>query len=137
MIKNKRQKFNKKNRIERINNLSIGNLLFFKRHSNLFFVLCNYDNKHLITLTSGTCKMGKTKKQKISAYHLSSIMNVLSIYLNKHKIKYINFIFRQRITNHFYNFQRLLKLNNFLIHSYKYILKRPHGFYRGRTQRRI
>ena len=89
----KRQKFNKKNIIEIKNNSSIGNLLFFKRHSNLFFVLCNYENKHLITLTSGTCKMGKTKKQKISAYNLSNIMNVLSIYLNRYKNKIFEFHF--------------------------------------------
>jgi hypothetical protein len=115
----------------------IGRLLFFKRHSNLFLVLLDSTHKHVITLTSGSCKLGKTKKQKISAYGLSKMITVLLKYLNKYKIKYIKFLIRQKLTSHFYNIQKLLKLNNKFIKDYKFILKRPHSIIRGRKKRRI
>jgi len=45
----------------------IAHLLFFQKHSNVFLVLKTESQKHVVTLTGGSCRAGKTKKQK---YHL-------------------------------------------------------------------
>ena len=115
----------------------VANLLFFRRHSNIFLVLLDSKYKHVVTLTSGTCKLGKTKKEKKSAHNLSNFIDYLLNYFNKFKIKYVKIIVRQKLTSHFYNLQKLLKLNNITIKSYKYLLKNPHGIIRGRKKRRI
>jgi hypothetical protein len=91
---------------------NIGNLLFFKKHSNLFIVLLDSRKKHLITLTSGLSKLNRTKKQKISPYNMINLINILNSTFKKYKIKFINFLIRQRISSYFFHFKKLLKLNN-------------------------
>jgi hypothetical protein len=81
--------------------------------------------------------MGKNKKQKVSPYNLFNMVNILLMHLNKLKVKYVNFIIRQRISSYFYNFQKLLKMNNIFINKFKYVLKKSHGFIRKRKKRRI
>jgi hypothetical protein len=44
------------------------NLLFFKRHSNIFLVLSKKDWTHVTTLTGGNCLLGKKKKKKKRQY---------------------------------------------------------------------
>src|SRR6201996_6432681 len=49
----------------------IGHVLFFQKHSNVFLVLKTEKKKHVITLTAGSCKVGTTKKQKISPFNIN------------------------------------------------------------------
>lgn len=116
--------------------IKLGNLIFFKRYSNLFIVFL-IKKKHIVTLTSGICKMGKTKKQKTASHNMLNMVNKLLEYLHRWNIKYVNFIIKQKISSHFFNFQKLLKMNNIVIKSYKYIFKQQHGFRRKRKYRRI
>ena len=113
-------------------------LLLFKRRSNIYMVLLSFKYRHLITITSGVSKISNNKKQKISVYNLPYLITILIKYLTKYDIKFLNIIIRQkRIIRHFRSLQKLLKINNIYIKSYKYILKRVHGFIRKKKKRRI
>ena len=63
----------------------VGSLFFFKRYSNIFLILSNYKRKHIITLTSGNCKLGKNKKKKISPFNMLNIVVSLKNALLKNK----------------------------------------------------
>ena len=115
----------------------IGNIFFFKRHSNLFLVFFDSRRKHIVTLTSGLCKLGRTKKQKVAALNMSGLIKVLKTYLDKYKIKFLRLYIKQRLTFYLYNLRKLLKLYNFLIVDSKFLLYRSHTRKRGRTVRRI
>jgi hypothetical protein len=115
----------------------IGNIYFFKRHSNLFLVFFDSRKKHIVTLTSGLCKLGRTKKQKVAALNMTGLVKTLKIYLDKYKIKYLRLHIKQRLAFHLYNLRKLLRLYNYLIVSSKYLLYRSHTRKRGRTLRRI
>jgi hypothetical protein len=128
--KRKRKKFKNSNR-------NIGFLLYFKRHSNIFLVLSDLKRRHIITLTGGSCNLGKKKKDKMAVHNMSKMINKLLVFLNKLKIRTIYLIVRQRIKAHFFNLRKLLIKNNIFIKGYKYILRKPHGFLRGRKPRRI
>jgi hypothetical protein len=127
MIKLKKFKFFK----------GIGNIYFFKRHSNLFLVFFDSRKKHIITLTSGFCKLGRTKKQKVAALNMLGLIKTLKIYLDKYKIKYLRLFIKQRLTYYLYNLRKLLKLYNILIVDSKFLLYQSHTKKRGRTVRRI
>lgn len=115
----------------------VGNIYFFKRHSNLFLVFFDSKKKHIVTLTSGFCKVGRTKKQKVAALNMSGLVKILKNYLDKYKIKYLRLFIKQRLTYYLYNLRKLLRLNNFLIVDSKFLLYRSHTKKRGRTVRRI
>jgi len=115
----------------------IGNIYFFKRHSNLFLVFFDSKKKHIVTLTSGFCKLGRTKKQKIAALNMLGLIKTLKIYLDKYKIKYLRLFIKQRLTYYLYNLRKLLKLYNIFIVDSKFLLYRSHTKKRGRTVRRI
>src|ERR1700761_8361534 len=115
----------------------IGNIFFFKRHSNLFLVFFDSKKKHIVTLTSGYCKLGRTKKQKVAALNMSGLVKTLKTYLDKYKIKFLRLFIKQRLTYYLYNLRKLLKLYNFLIIDSKFLLYQSHTKKRGRTVRRI
>jgi len=115
----------------------IGNIYFFKRHSNLFLVFFDSKKKHIVTLTSGFCKLGRTKKQKIAALNMLGIIKTLKTYLDKYKIKYLRLFIKQRLTYYLYNLRKLLKLYNLFIVESKFLLYQSHTKKRGRTVRRI
>jgi len=115
----------------------IGNIFFFKRHSNLFLVFFDSRRKHIVTLTSGFCKLGRTKKQKVAALNMQGLVKTLKTYLDKYKIKYLRLFIKQRLTFYLYNLRKLLKLYNFLIVDLKFLLYQSHTKKRGRTVRRI
>jgi hypothetical protein len=115
----------------------IGNIYFFKRHSNLFLVFFDSKKKHIVTLTSGFCKLGRTKKQKVAALNMQGLVKTLKTYLDKYKVKYLRLYIKQRLTFYLYNLRKLLKLYNFLIVDSKFLLYRSHTKKRGRTVRRI
>jgi len=115
----------------------IGNIFFFKRHSNLFLVFFDSRRKHIVTLTSGFCKLGRTKKQKVAALNMLGLVKTLKTYLDKYKIKYLRLFIKQRLTFYLYNLRKLLKLYNFLIVDLKFLLYQSHTKKRGRTVRRI
>jgi hypothetical protein len=128
----------KKTRIRKFNFFrGIGNIYFFKRHSNLFLVFFDSRKKHIVTLTSGFCKLGRTKKQKVAALNMEGLVKVLKVYLDKYKIKYLKLHIRQRLAFHLYNLRKLLRLYNYLIVSSKFLLYQSHTKKRGRTVRRI
>jgi hypothetical protein len=91
----------------------IGNIYFFKRHSNLFLIFFDSRKKHIVTLTSGFCKLGRTKKQKVAALNMLGLVKILKIYLDKYKIKYLRLHIKQRLTFYLYNLRKLLKLYNY------------------------
>lgn len=115
----------------------VGNIYFFKRHSNLFLVFFDSKKKHIVTLTSGFCKLGRTKKQKVAALNMLGLVKILKTYLDKYKVKYLRLFIKQRLTYYLYNLRKLLKLYNFLIVDSKFLLYRSHTKKRGRTVRRI
>lgn len=115
----------------------IGNIFFFKRHSNLFLVFFDSRRKHIVTLTSGFCKLGRTKKQKVAALNMQGLVKTLKTYLDKYKIKYLRLFIKQRLTFYLYNLRKLLKLYNYLIVDSKFLLYQSHTKKRGRTVRRI
>jgi hypothetical protein len=115
----------------------VGNIFFFKRHSNLFLVFFDSKKKHIVTLTSGFCKLGRTKKQKVAALNMLGLVKILKTYLDKYKIRYLRLFIKQRLTYYLYNLRKLLKLYNFLIVDSKFLLYRSHTKKRGRTVRRI
>ena len=115
----------------------IGNIYFFKRHSNLFLVFFDSKKKHVVTLTSGFCKLGRTKKLKVAALNMLGLVKTLKIYLDKYKIKFLRLFIKQRLTYYLYNLRKLLKLYNFLIIDSKFLLYKSHTKKRGRTVRRI
>ena len=78
-------------KFKNINKNSLGNLLFFKRHSNIFLILSNCKMRHIITLTAGNCKLGKNKKKKISPFNALNLVIELKSHMLKHNIKFLNF----------------------------------------------
>ena len=88
-------------------------------------------------MTSGFCKLGRTKKQKVAALNMLGLVKILKNYLDKYKIKYLRLYIKQRLTYYLYNLRKLLKLYNFLIVDSKFLLYRSHTKKRGRTVRRI
>lgn len=113
------------------------NLLFFKRHSNLFLVFLDSRRKHIITLTSGSCKIGKTRKQKVSPLNLGGLIQKLKTYLILYKIQSLRLIIRQRIPYFLRRLRKLFKFYNIYISDYFFVLKKRHGYSRGRTPRRV
>jgi hypothetical protein len=114
-----------------------GNLLFFKRHSNLFLVFLDSKKKHVITLTAGSCKVGKTRKQKVSPLNMGGIIQKLKLYLKLYKIKSLKLLIRQRIPYYLKRLRKFFNFYNIYISGYSFILKRCHGNIRGRTPRRV
>lgn len=115
----------------------IGKLLFFKRHSNLFFVFLDSHKKHVITLTSGSCKVGKTKKQKMSPLNMGIIIKNLKTYLLLYKINSLHLYMRQKISFYFRKLRKLFKFYKIAIFRYTFILNKCHGNKRGRNPRRV
>jgi ribosomal protein S11 len=113
------------------------NLFLLKRHSNIFLVLSNKDNKHIKTLTAGYCKMGKKKKEKMAVHNLGIMVKVLLEILKESKITFLHLYIRQRFNSHYFNLCRLLRRNNIRIIKFNFILKIPHGFRKSRKLRRI
>jgi ribosomal protein S11 len=115
----------------------MGKLLFFKRHSNLFLVFLDSQKNHIVTLTSGSCKVGKTRKQKLSPLNMGIIIKKLKIYLNLYKIKSLQLYIKQKITYYFRTLLKLFKFYKINISMYTFILNKCHGVKRGRTPRRV
>lgn len=116
---------------------SIGNILFFKRHSNLFLVFLDCRWNHIVTLTSGFCKLGKTRKQKVSPLNMAGLVQKLKIYIDLYKVKYLRLYIKQRISFYFIKLKKLFKFYNLNILYFIYILCRKHGKKRKRKVRRI
>lgn len=115
----------------------IGHLLFFQKRSNVFFVLKTEKNKHVITLSSGSCKVGSTKKQKISPFNLNIIIKRLKEYLNLYNIYRIRLFFRSFINKHYYHIIKNLSLFHIKVMEIGYVLHFPHNGMRKRKSRRI
>lgn len=128
-------KIKKKKNLARLK--EYGSLIFFRRHSNLFFVLLNWKKKHLITLTSGNCKLGRNKKQKLAPLNMSIIIQKLKNTLEIYNIKFIRFYMRQRIIFYFNKLKKLFRYYSISIVDYRFILRRLHGKKRGKNLRRI
>jgi len=101
---------------------NIGRILLFKRHSNIFIVVSNYRKRHLITLTSGNCLLGRKKKEKMAVHNMLKLVDKLVKILNKFNLKFVNIIVKQRLTRHFFNLYKLLKKNRIFMLNFKYLL---------------
>lgn len=112
-------------------------LLYFKRHSNIFLVLSDNDKNHIITLTSGNCRIGRTKKQKVSAYNIYLLIEELNRYFILYKITRIKLLLKTKITSHFYNIIKYLEHYNIKINECNLVLHHPHNGTRGRNIRRV
>lgn len=131
----------KKKIIEKKSNINfkygIGHLLFFQRYSNIFLVLKTENKKHVVTLTAGSCKLGKTKKQKISPFNVNLMVKELKQYCKVYNIERIRFFLRNNINKHYYNILKYLTLYNIKILEIGYIIHTPHNGIRKRKPRRI
>jgi len=115
----------------------IGHLLFFQKRSNVYFVLKTERNEHVITLSAGSCKVGSTKKQKISPFNLNIIIKRLKEYLIIYDIYRIRLFFRSFINKHYYHLIKNLSLFHIKIMEIGYVLHLPHNGMRKRKSRRI
>ena len=116
----------------------IGHVLFFQKRSNMFFVLKTEDNKHVITLSSGSCKVGSTKKQKISPFNINIIIKRLKDYFKIYIIYRIRFFFRSFINKHYHHIIKNLSLFRIKIMEIGYVLHLPHNNgMRKRKARRV
>ena len=131
----------KKKKIERKNNIffkyGIGHLLFFQKYSNIFLVLKTENRKHVVTLTSGSCKLGKTKKQKMSPFNVNLIIKELKQYCKIYNINRVRFFLRSTINKHYYNILKYLTLYGIKLIEINYMLHMPHNGVRGRKLRRL
>ena len=93
--------------------------------------------RHIVTLTSGSCKIGKNRKQKVSPLNMGIIIKQLKTYLTLYNIRSVHLFIRQKIIYYFRKLQKLLKFHNITISHFSFILKKPHGYVRGRTPRRV
>jgi ribosomal protein S11 len=115
----------------------IGHVLFFQRRSNIFLVLKTEKKEHLITLTAGSCKLGNTKKQKLSPFNLNIMIKRLKEYCKVYNVYRIRFFLRSSINKHYYNIIKYLSLYNIKIMEIGYVLHLPHNGQRSRKPRRI
>ena len=115
----------------------VGNLFFLKKYSNIFLVLSNYKRKHIITLTSGSCKLGKNKKKKISPFNMLNLVVALKASLLKNNIKFLNFYLKQRFSRHFFNLRKMFKLNEIKVNKYIFLLYKSYSLNKKRKVRRI
>lgn len=115
----------------------IGHLLFFQKHSNVFLVLKTENKKHVVTLTSGSCRVGTTKKQKISPFNVNLIIKQLKQYCKIYDVYRVRFYFKSTINKHYYNIIKYLSLYDIKIMEIGYKLHTPHNGMRGRKSRRI
>lgn len=116
---------------------NIASLLYFKKHSNIFLVLSADDNQHVITLTSGNCRIGRTRKQKISPYNIYLLIEELNRYFILYRIRKIKFMLKTKISSHFYNIIKYLEYYKIKINECNFILHHPHNGTRGRNSRRV
>jgi ribosomal protein S11 len=129
--------FNKKKRGFLKVSKFLGNLYFFKRHSNIFLVLSNYKKKHLFTLTSGNCGLGKNKKKKVSPFNMLNLVVCLKKKLLHYNIKFINILIKQQVSRYFFSLKKLLKLNEIKINKYIFLLYKSYSVKKHKTVRRI
>jgi len=115
----------------------IGHLLFFQKRSNVFLVLKTENKKHVVTLTAGSCKIGKTKKQKISPFNINIMIKQLKEYCKVYEVSRIRFFLRSSINKHYYNILKYLSLYNIKVMEIGYVLHVPHNGIRKRKSRRI
>jgi len=115
----------------------VGNLFFLKKYSNIFLILSNYKRKHIITLTSGSCKLGKNKKKKISPFNMLNLVVALKASLLKNNIKFLNFYLKQRFSRHFFNLRKMFKLNEIKVNKYIFLLYKSYSLNKKRKVRRI
>jgi ribosomal protein S11 len=115
----------------------IGHLLFFQKRSNMFLVLKTENKKHVITLTAGSCKVGRTKKQKISPFNINIMIRRLKEYCIIYEVNRIRFFLRSSINKHYYNILKYLSIYNIKILEIGYVLHVPHNGTRIRKKRRI
>jgi|ERR1700742_1574502 ribosomal protein S11 len=115
----------------------IGHLLFFQKYSNIFLVLKTENRKHVVTLTSGSCKLGKTKKQKMSPFNVNLIIKELKQYCKIYNINRVRFFLRSTINKHYYNILKYLTLYGIKLIEINYMLHMPHNGVRGRKLRRL
>jgi hypothetical protein len=104
----------------------IGHLLFFQKYSNIFLVLKTENRKHVVTLTSGSCKLGKTKKQKMSPFNVNLIIKELKQYCKVYNINRVRFFLRSTINKHYYNILKYLSLYGIKLMEVNYMLHMPH-----------
>lgn len=132
---------NKKRIIQKKNNIffkyGIGHLLFFQKRSNVFLVLKTEKKRHVITLTAGSCKLGTTKKQKISPFNINIMIRRLKEYCKIYEVSRVRFFLRSSINKHYYNILKYLSLYNIKVMEIGYVLHLPHNGVRKRKPRRI
>lgn len=115
----------------------IGHLLFFQKRSNVFLVLKTERKRHVITLTAGSCKLGTTKKQKISPFNVNIMIRRLKEYCKIYEVSRVRFFLRSSINKHYYNILKYLSLYNIKVMEIGYVLHLPHNGVRRRRPRRI
>ena len=136
LINMKKKNFNTKI-VNKLDRKFLGNLYFFKRYSNIFVILLDYNRKHIATLTGGNCKLGKNKKNKISPFNMLNIVVSLKELLLKHNIKLLNIYLKQRFSRHLFSLKKMFKLNEVKINKYIFLLYKSYGLTRKRSIRRI
>jgi len=103
----------------------------------VFLVLKTEKKKNVITLTAGSCKLGTTKKQKISPFNINIMIKQLKEYCKIYEVNRLRFYLRSSINKHYYNILKYLSLYNIRIIEIGYVLHLPHNGMRKRKTRRI
>lgn len=115
----------------------IGHVLFFQRRSNVFLTLKTEKRQHVITLTGGSCKLGYTKKEKVSPFNINLVIRRLKEYCRVYEVNRIRLFLRSSINKHYYNIIKYLSIYNLKIMEIGYVLHLPHNGIRSRKPRRI
>lgn len=115
----------------------IGHLLFFQKRSNVFLILKTEKQQHVITLTGGSCKLGYTKKEKVSPFNINLIIKRLKEYCKVYEVNRVRFFLRSSINKHYYNIIKYLSIYNIKIMEIGYVLHLPHNGIRRKKPRRI
>lgn len=100
-------------------------------------VFLDSKKKHVVTLTAGSCQVGKSKKQKLSPLNMGIIIKKLKTYITSYNIKSIHLYMKQKIIYYLKKLRKLFKFYDINISKYFFILNTAHGYIRGRTPRRV
>ncbi len=73
-------------------------------------------------MTAGSCKVGDTKKQKISPFNINIIIKQLKEYCKLYNVYRIRFFYKSSINKHYYNIIKYLSLYNIKIMEIGYVL---------------
>src|SRR5882724_7217201 len=115
-----------------------GNLKNFKKkkvailvvnrvNSNIFITLMDQNKKVIVCKSSGSCFVGKKKKQKTNYQALELIVPALVVYLKLYSVEHLQLFLKVKVNFHVHTLLKELSLNNIKIISFHDRIRLPHN----------